>query len=266
MISSRARLSTIFLSMALLLAVATGCVQTPFPGAKPSGPVFAPPSASAEIAAMKERSDFWRDFESKLRIEVNGKNASFSSRAIVLVGAPDLIRFETFTPIGMTAALFVSAPTGPFLLIPSQNTIFTASRPETLARRFLGEGVPVDLFCHLLTASLPPKLLPNIQSRAEGPMLRLISKGPGGYLEWQIVSGALTRMFIGSARFEGQVSYDPPVRLAGESTPQTIRIASKGWSMVVRVEQMRTAREFNPSVFRLPVLPGMRRVDLDREK
>jgi hypothetical protein len=166
----------------------------------------------------------------------------------------------------MTASLFVLNQTGSSLLIPSQNTIFTASQPETLIRRFLGGSLPVDLFSRLLSASIPPELLQNIQSRSQDSVLRLISKGPGGYFEWQIVSGALARVYIGSAQFEGEVSYSPPVRLARESTPQKILIASKGWSMEVRVEQMRPAPAFQPGVFRLPALAGMRRVDLDKEK
>ena len=262
--SSFARLSSVFLSFPLLLVTLTGCVNTPFPGGK--APAVLPASPSAEIALMRERSNFWRNFQCKLRIDVNGETAKFSSRAIVLVKYPNLIRFETFTPLGMTAALYVSNEAGPFLLVPSQNTIFTAKRPETVVRRFLGGSLPVDVLSPLLGASIPPERLNTIQSRVRDSTLRLISKSPGGYFEWQVVSNALARVFIGSTEFEGQVTYDPPVRLAEESAPETIRISSKGWSMTVRVEQMRPAVEFQPGVFRLPVLPGVRQVDLDRVK
>lgn len=264
--SSFARVSAIFLSLLLLLVILGGCVQSPFPAVKLPGVVAAPPSPSAEIAEMGKRADFWRSFQCKLRIDVNGKTAKFSSSAIVLVKSPNFVRFETFTPIGMTAALYVSNEAGPFLLIPSQKTIFTARRPETLVREFLGGSLPVELFSRLLSASIPPERLENIQSRAEDGLLRLISKSSAGYFEWQIAAGALDRVFIGSAEFEGKVSYDPPVRLATESAPETIRISSKGWSMTIQVEQMRPGGRFPPGAFRLPALPGVRRVELDNTR
>ncbi len=262
--SSFARLSSI-LCLLLPLVIATSCVQTPFPSGKAPALLPTPVSPSAQIARMKEKSDFWRNFQAKLRIDVSGKTAKFSSRALVLVKSPDLVRFETFTPLGMTAALFVSNETGPFLLIPSQNTIFTAKRPETLVREFLGGvSLPVDLFSSLLSGSIPPGLLQNIRSSTQDSMLRLVSRSSGGYFEWQVVSGSLARVFIGTPKFEGEVSYDPPVRLDNESLPQKIRISSKGGSMEVRILEMRPGGEFQPGVFRLPALPGVRRVDLDK--
>ena len=246
-----------FLSLLLLLVIATGCVQPPFQPPTPP---------SAVTADMMARSDFWRNFQCKLRIDVDSNNVKFSSRAIVLIKAPEFIRFETFTPFGMTAALFVLNDTGPSLLIPSRSTVYTARQPETLVRRFLGGSLPIDLFGRLLTASIPPERLQNVQTRSQGATVRLVSKSSGSYLEWEFVSGGLARVFIGGAQFEGEVSYDPPVRLAVQSVPETIRISSKGWRMEVRVEQMRPSGEFQPGVFRLPVLPGMSRIDLDKEK
>ncbi len=263
--SSFARLSSIFLSLLLLLLIVTGCVRAPFPPPKAPA-VLLPPSPAAEIAEMQSRAEFWRNFQCKLLIDVNGKTAKFSSSAIVLVKSPNFVRFETFTPLGMTAALFVLNKTGPFLLIPSQKTIYTARRPETLVREFLGASLPVDLFGHLLSASIPPRRLKKIESRSQDGVLRLISRSPGAYFEWQIISGALARVFIGCAQFEGEVTYDPPVRLADASVPRTIRISSKQWTMQVRVEEMRPAAQFNPGVFRLPVLPGVRQVELDEGK
>jgi outer membrane biogenesis lipoprotein LolB len=264
--SSIARPSLIFLSSLFLLVTATACVQTPFPSGK-SGALAPQVSPAAEVAALKERSDFWQNFQCKLRINVNGKTARFSSPAIVLVKSPNLLRFETFTPIGMTAALFVSNQSGPSLLIPSQKAVYTAKRPETLVREFLGGvNLPVDVFSRLLSGSIPPQMFKNIESRSQDGLLRLISRSPGGYFEWQVASGGLASVFIGTAQFEGRVSYDPPVRLAAESVPETIRISSKDWRMEVRVEQMLPATQFQPGVFQLPELPGVRRVELVNTK
>lgn len=258
------RVSSIFLCLPLLLALVSGCVQAPLSVGKPPG--AAPLSPSVAIAQMEQKAQLWRDFQCKLGIEVRGKSGNFSTSAIVLVKSPNFIRFETFTPIGTTAALYVSNEAGPFLMIPSQKTIFTSRRPETLVRRFLGGSLPVDLFSSVLSASIPPERLKTIRSRAEDGLLRLTTRGTAGYFEWQIVSGALARVFIGTSRFEGQVLYDPPVRLATESTPQTIRLSSQGWSMKIHVEKMQHADRFPPGAFRLPSLTGLRRVDLDTVK
>ncbi len=265
--SSIAHLLKIFLSFLFMLVIATGCVRAPFPSPKTSGLAPEQPSPAVQIAAMKYRSDFWKNFQSKLRIDVSGKSARFSSPAIVLVKAPDLVRFETFTPIGMTAALFVSNPSGPYLLIPSQKVVYTARRPESVVRRFLGGvSLSVGFFSHVLSASVPAEMLGTLKGRYQDGLLRLTSKSSAGYFEWQIASGALVRVFIGSPRFEGEVVYDPPVPLAGESVPQRIHISSKKWKMEVRVEKMRPAAQFPPGVFHLPELPGVRQVVLDGTK
>lgn len=265
--SSIARLSAISLFFLLLLAIAAGCVQQPLPALKAPAVVPKPLSPQAQIAELENRAHFWRNFQCKLRIEVNGKTAKFSAPAIVLVKEPNFVRFETFTPIGTTAALYVSSPTGHFLLIPSRSTLYTAKQPGTLAREFLGGvSLPVDLFGRLLSASIPPGRLENIHSRLENGLLRLISRGPTGYFEWQVAAGGLDRVFIGSAQFEGEISYDPPVPLAKEAAPEIIRLHSKGWSMQIHVEKMRPAARFQPGAFRLPVLSGVRRVALDGAK
>ena len=72
-----------------------------------------PPGASFETAKLKERSDFWRDYQCKFRLRVESKTSKFSSRAIVFVKGRNFVRFETFTPFGQTAALYVSNEIGP---------------------------------------------------------------------------------------------------------------------------------------------------------
>lgn len=234
------------------------------PQTKAPGAVSQPISPADQIAQMKQRSDFWKNFQCKVRVDVNGKTAKFSSPALILVKSPDFVRFETFTPIGMTATLFVLNPTGPSLLIPSQNKLYTAKSPQILVRRFLGGvNLPVEVFSRLLSATMSPEQLKNIQSVDKGGLLRLISKSPTQYIEWQLHSGALERIFIGTPQFEGQVSYDPPVQLAKESTPQTIDISSKDWQMQIRVQQMQPAPTFQPGVFHLPALPGVQKIELE---
>src|SRR5208337_4923060 len=144
--------SFVLLCLLFLLVISSGCARTleklPDVSGKPAAPSF-------DIAKLKERSDFWRDYQCKFRLRVDSKTSKFSSRAIVFIKGRNFVRFETFTPLGQTATLYVFNETGPALLIPSEKVIFTAQRPETLARVFLGVSLPVDLFRYALTASVP---------------------------------------------------------------------------------------------------------------
>ncbi|MGA2400857.1 MAG: lipoprotein insertase outer membrane protein LolB [Syntrophobacteraceae bacterium] len=217
---------------------------------------------------MKERSDFWSDYQCKFRLRVDSKTSKFSSRAIVFIKGRDFVRFETFTPFGQTAALYVSNEIGPSLLIPSEKVIFTAQRPETLVREFLGVTLPVEVFRYALTASVPPRRLDHIESRSDAGVWRLISKDEGNYFEWQITAGspALKGAFFRSAEFEGRVSYDPPVALAKEAVPDKIRISSSEWNMEILIEELKPVSQFQPSAFYMPNLPDARKVDLDKIK
>ncbi len=245
----------------LILIISAGCATPPAPVQRPAGAPF-------ETGKLKERSDFWRDYQCKFRLMVDSKTAKFSSRAIVIVKGRDFVRFETFTPFGQTAALYVSNEAGPSLLIPSEKVIFTAQSPETLVREFLGVTLPVDIFRCALTASVPLSRLGNIESRPDAGVWRLISNGEGAYFEWRITAGspALEGAFVRSAEFEGRVSYDPPVGIAKETVPGKIRISSSEWNMEIVIEELMPVSQFQPSAFYLPNLPGARKVDLDKIK
>ena len=255
------RLSFLPICVLILLIISAGC-------ARPPAPVERPPSVPFETGKLKERSDFWSDYQCKFRLMVDSKTSKFSSRAIVLVKGRDFVRFETFTPFGQTAALYVSNEAGPGLLIPSEKVIFTAQRPETLVREFLGVTLPVDIFRYALTASVPPRQLDHIESRPDDGAWRLISSGEGGYFDWQITAGspALKGAFVRSAEFEGRVSYDPPVPISKEAVPGKIRISSSEWNMEILIEELRPVSQFEPSAFHLPNLPNVRKVDLDTIK
>jgi hypothetical protein len=222
-----------------------------------------------ETSKLKERSDFWSNYQSKFRLRVDSQTAKFSSRAIIFVEGRDFVRFETFTPFGQTAALYIFNKTGPALLIPSQKVIFTARRPETLVHEFLGVTLPVDVFRFVLAASVPPEQIDYIESRLDAGVWRLIWNGEGSYFEWQISAGsspALQGVFVRSAGFEGRVTYDPPVAISKEAVPDKIKISSSEWNMEVLVEELKPASQFQPSTFYLPDLPDMRKVDLDTIK
>ncbi len=257
--------SFVLLGFLLLLVISPGCArslgQLPEVSGKPAAPSF-------EIANMKERSAFWRDYQCKFRLRVDSKTSKFSSRAIVFANGRNFVRFETFTPLGQTAGLYVFNETGPALLIPSEKVIFTAQRPETLAREFLGINLPVDLFLYALTASMPAEQFEHLESRSDAGGWRLISNNGGNYFEWYFTEGglALEGVFIRSAEFEGRVSYDPPVGLAKEAVPDRIRISSSEWNMEIRLEELKPAQQFQPSVFYMPSLPDARKVDLDKLK
>jgi len=221
-----------------------------------------------DTAKLKEKSDFWRDFQAKFRLRVDSQTAKFSSRAIIFVRGRDFIRFETFTPLGQTAALYVFNKTGPALLIPSQKVIFAAQHPETLVREFLGVTLPVDIFRSILTASVPPEQIDRIESRFDAGAWRLISNDGVSYFEWQISSGspALQEVFVHSAGFEGRVSYEPPVALSKDAVPDKIRISSSEWTMEIVVEELKPTSQYQPAIFYMPDLPDVRKVDLDKIK
>lgn len=247
--------------LVLLMVFSVGC-------AHPPGLVQRSPGVPFEISKLQERSDFWRDFQAKFRLRVDSPTSKFSSRAIILVKRPDLVRFETFTPLGQTAALYVFNPTGPALLIPSQKVVFTAQRPETLVREFLGVTLPVDVFRYLITASIPSGQLDHIVSKFESGTWRLIWNGDGSHFEWQVSAGspALEGVFIRGPQFECRVSYDPPVALSREAVPDKIRISSNEWTMEIALEDLKPTSQFQPSAFYMPGLSDVRKVDLDKIK
>ena len=252
----------------LLFAISAGCAR-PFAPTGQLEPVSGRrPAPPFEKALLKERSDFWRDYQCKFRMHVDSKTSKFTSRAIVLVKGRNFVRFETFAPLGQTTALYVSNETGPALLIPSEKVIFTAQRPETLAREFLGVSLPVDLFRRVLTASIPPDMLDRLEIRFDAGTWRLVSNSEGGYFEWQISGDpfAIEGLTVRSAEFEGRVWYDPPVQLTKEAVPGKIRLSSSEWTMEISLEELASVPQFQPSAFYMPDLPDIRKVDLDKIK
>ena len=250
----------------LLLVISAGCARQMQNLPAVSGK---PPAPSLEIAKLKERSDFWRNYQCKFRLRVDSKTSKFSSRAIIFVEGRNFVRFETFTPFGQTVALYVFNETGPALLIPSEKVIFTAQRPETLVRQFMGVSLPVDLFRYALTASVPTEQFEHLESRSDAGRWGLISNSGGkNYFEWRLTADShdLEAILVRSAEFEGSVSYDPPVGIKKEAVPDKIRISSSEWNMEIVVEELKPAPPFQPSIFYMPNLPDVRRVDLDNLK
>ncbi len=245
----------------LLIIFSAGCARPPLPAA-------VPPPVAFDNAKLKERSEFWHDYETKLRFNVESKASKFSSRAIILIKGRDFARFETFSPFGQTAALYISNETGPSLLIPSEKVIFTAQRAETLIHQFLGITMPADVLRYALTASVPPEQLAHAESRVEAGEVHLISSSGGKFFDWQISAGspALKGIFIRSDEFEGRVSYDPPVVLANEAIPKKIRISSTEWNMEIEVTELKPVSQFKPASFIMPDLPDVRRVALENLK
>jgi hypothetical protein len=146
--------------------------------------------------------------------------------------------------------------------------IFTAQRPETLVREFLGVTLPVDILRFVLAASVPPEQIDHMEIRFDAGAWRLIWNSGGSYFEWQISAGspALQGVSVRSAEFEGRVSYDPPVALSNEAVPDKIRISSSEWSMEILIEELKPTSQFQPSAFYMPDLPDVRKVDLDKIK
>ena len=248
----------------LLLVISAGCARPP------DFPVSERPAArSFEIAKLKERSDFWRDYQCKFRLRVDSKTSKFSSRAIVFVKGRDFVRFETFTPFGQTAALYVSNETGPALLIPSEKVIFTAQRPETLVREFLGV-TPAGRSLSLRAYRFGPCPSSSTISKAgsDAGAWRLISNSEGSYFEWQITAGspALKGHSFAAPSSRAGFPMIRLLRLSKEAVPDKIRISSSEWNMEIIIEELKPASQFQPSAFYMPNLPDVRKVDLDKIK
>ncbi|MFZ2444995.1 MAG: hypothetical protein WAW37_01435 [Syntrophobacteraceae bacterium] len=236
--------------------------------ARPPAPVERPAPVPFDTARLKQRSDFWRDCRAKFRLKVESKTAKFSARAVVLIKGAQFARFETFGPIGQTAALFVVNETGPALFIPSEKVIFTASRPETLIRYFLGVSLPFETFRHALAASVPQEQIEGLDTRMDGGVLHAVSKAGGRLFDWSFLPGGpdLKGVHVRDDQFDADIAYEPPVPLATEAVPKKIRLSASDWNMEVTVEAIEPARDFQPSVFYLPELPDMKKVDLDKIK
>jgi len=237
--------------------------------ARPPAPVERPAPVSFDTGKLGERTDYWRDYRAKFRLKVESKTAKFSARAIVLVKGAGFARFETFGPIGQTAALYVVNETGPSLLIPSEKMVFTAQRPETLINYFLGISLPFEIFRHTLTASIPRERIAGLQAKADAGVVHAVSSRENRLIDWQYLPGeipVLKAMEVRDGGFQANVTYDPPVPLSTGAIPKKIRLSSSDWNMEVTVEEMEQAPEFQPSVFYLPTIPGIRTVDLDKIK
>ncbi len=214
---------------------------------------------------LEERTTNWRHYQTKFRFKIDNKNTKLNARAVVLIGGQNLVRFETFGPLGQTAALYIANDSGPALFIPSEKLIFRARQPETLIRHFLGITLPFGVFRYGLAASIPPEQYKNLQSLSEGGILHLISQLGQNYFDWQFLpeGPSLSGVFIRSEGFEGRISYDPPVITDNQAIPRNIRIYSSEWNMEITIEEMNASPEFNPAVFSMPILPNVRVADLD---
>ncbi len=234
--------------------------------ARPPAPVDKPRPVPFDTARLEARTNAWSGYEAKFRLRVESPKSKFSARAIVLTKGGDLVRFETYGPIGQTAALFVSNADGPSLLVPSEKVLFVAQRPETLVRYFLGITLPFDVFRYALAAAIPPEQLRSLESVSDGGVVHLISRIDGRYFDWQFDSRgqALSGVYVRAEGFEGRVSYDPPVEPAAEAVPKKVRLSSAEWNMEISLDAMRSASEFQPTAFSMPGVPGVRRVDLDK--
>ncbi|MEM5785710.1 MAG: lipoprotein insertase outer membrane protein LolB [Syntrophobacteraceae bacterium] len=250
-----------FFTIIAILLLASAC-------ARPPAPVIPPAPTPFDLGLLKERSEYWRDFQSRFRLKVESKTTRFNARSVVLVKGRYFARFETFGPLGQTAALFVSNEIGPALLVPSERVAFTARSPETLIRHFTGISLPFEIFRHTLTASIPSDQLGSIETRMEGGILHAISKAGTRTYDWHFSvsdgGAVLSGLEVSDRGFQARVVYEPPVALSTAAVPGKIRISSTEWNMEVTAEEFEPAREFQPSVFYLPNLPGTRMVDLDK--
>lgn len=251
--------SPIFTFVIVCLLLAAGCVHPRIPAEQPR-------LTPLDVSTLNARTNFWLDYVAKFQLRVDSKTAKFNARTIVLVKNPHFVRFETFGPVGQTAALYVSNETGLNLFIPSQKVIFSAQRPETLIRYFLGVSLPFEVFRYALTASVPLEQLQNLELRSESGIVHALSKSGTNLFDWQFIGEgpALKEVHIHDDGFEGSISYDPPVTVSNSAVPKKIRIASVDWNMEITLEELQPSQEFQPSVFYLPNLPDVRKFDLDR--
>jgi outer membrane biogenesis lipoprotein LolB len=252
------------LGIVFSLLVSGGCVRPPVP------PKLPPPAGQVDLNALRERSNHWRDYRATLRMRTESVSGKTRTRALVLFKGPQLARFESYTLMGQTAALFVRNETGASALIPSEKMVIVSQSPEALVEFFLGIGVPFEAFRYSLAGAIPLEQLERLQLYRDETVWRLSSGPEAGGLTfiWEYAPG-MVALKAATVQGEGKgyrVEYDPPVAVSPESVPKKITLSSPDWRMEIQVDKMEPSPEVAPTVFYLPSLSDVRIVDLDKKK
>ncbi len=248
--------------MGFMLFFLQGCPHPPAPVELPK-----PVSFEDAITKLHARSGYWKNYQAKLRIRAEGTRGKLRFQAIALANLPGEVRFEAFSLLGQTVALFIHNRDRSSLWIPSEKVIFTAQQPETLIEYFLGVSVSAETLAYSLAgvvpsdraAGLKPQPVPNGWTIFSG------AQEPDRGFTWEFTAQppALKAIAVKESRGDYRIEYDPPVGLNPQDIPGKIRYQSSQWHMDVSVEQVSPSPGFEASAFTQPVPAGVREVNLD---
>lgn len=252
----------LFCIVAILALWNSGCARHPEVVKKP-GPI----STAELLSKLRFRSDSWQDYQAKLQIKGESAKGKFRFRSVIVSQLPDLLRLEAYTIWGQTAGLLIMNKRDSRLWIPSEKVVYVARNAENLIKHFLGVPIPLQLFGYSLAASVPPDQLDDWQIRRTTTGWSAESNLParGLHLVWQILSQppALHTINVKGWQSDYSILYRPAVNIDYANTPDKITFLSSQWQMEVDISQMKATRGEQPSLFEMPSLAGVRRVNLD---
>lgn len=223
------------------------------------------------VAKLRVRTDFWQNYQARLRISAESTKGKFRRiQTVVLAVPPDRFRLEAFSPVGQVVSALVSDAEESALWVPSEKVVYKADHAETLIESFIGVPVPLEVLIYSLTASIPPKQLDNLAvTRTDSTWLVRASE-PGRNLqltyEFLAQPEALKSILVREDSWEYRINYDPPVSIEPDQNPKRIEFSSSRWQMEIGIDRLEKGPEISPSAFKLPFPAGIRIVNLGNAK
>lgn len=248
--------------LGLLTFALLGCPRQPPPPVLPK-----PVSFQESLQKLQARTAYWQGYQAKLRIRAEGTKGKLRFQAIAIANLPDQVRFEAFSLVGQTVALFILNKDKSSLWIPSEKVIFTARSPETLIEYFLGVSVSAKTLAYSLVGVVPGTQPGKLGFRP-APFGWTAFPGEGeaaGNFEWEFLDQpvALKAVSVKEGTGNYRVEYDPPVKLDPQEPPGKIQFQSSQWHMDINVEQASPFTGFQISTFAQPSQAGAREINLD---
>jgi outer membrane lipoprotein-sorting protein len=248
-VSARRRLSSALL---LVLALTAGCV-TALP--TPRAPLSE--EARRAVDLVRERWQAFSDFRGLADILVERGSRKERFTGVLLLKAPDSVRFEALSPFGQPLLIATIHDRQLVAYDAATHTATTgAATPETTARLFWLAVEPDDLVGVLAGYSVPPRNLraATVQPPDEhGPSLEMIGALHRQRVWMDFTTGVVHRLLITGGRVEVLAVYQ---RLE-DGSPSGIELSAQGYvSGTVRYRDVRLDTGIDTERFQLAIPAG----------